>query len=426
MLDPLLGQPLCELLFGASDAQLNQTGITQPALFAVEVALAALWRSWGVVPNVVVGHSVGEFAAAVLAGVFTLEDGARLIAARGRLMQALPAGGVMAAVQGDPAITEEVAHGGGLSIAARNAPDQLVIAGEEARVASAMSALEARGLRVQRLHVSHAFHSHLMEPMLAEFRRIAAGIEHRAPELPWVSNLTGKALDWSEWGPRMAEYWTRHVRETVAFADGVATLKAMGCSTYVEIGPHPVLLGMARQCLEGDSTSVWVPSLRRGERADLQVHGALAQVFARGVAIDWHAVYPRNGRLTVQLPTYPFQRDHYIVPPKKLGYRAVAPRVHELLGSRQSVAGVAAAFEREIGPADPNWLGDHVIASEVVMPMTGYLDMCLVAARLVLGRQDVQVRNFEVLEPLMLANGSRRVTQTLVDEKTVFDPSYLP
>ncbi len=418
VLDPLLGRPLRELLFDTADGSLDQTGFTQPALYAIEVALAALWRSWGIEPSVVIGHSVGEFAAAAVAGVFSIEDGARLIAARGRLMQALPAGGVMVSVQGDAALVQrEVAqHADKVSVAAYNAPGNLVIAGAQAEVEAIAARLAAQGLRTQSLQVSHAFHSPLMAPMLDEFRRVAAGVAHAAPTLNWISNLTGKSLDWSEWGARMADYWTRHVREPVAFESGMAALAAANCDVHLEVGPHPTLIGLGTQCIASERAIDWLPSLKRTRPAWEQMLDSVARLYVRGARIDWTAFHGQGARHSLALPTYPFQRQPYIISFAPKSRRPAGELVHELLGERLNVAGVAAQFERTVDAVTPAWLADHRVASEVVMPMTAYLEACLAAARAHGGEAVQALENVEVGEAMPLPEGQARVMQVSIEQ----------
>ncbi|TXC66088.1 acyltransferase domain-containing protein [Piscinibacter aquaticus] len=355
VLDPLLGRPLRELMFDATDGSLDQTGFTQPALYALEVSLAALWRSWGVEPSVVVGHSVGEFAAAAVAGVFSIEDGARLIAARGRLMQALPAGGVMVSVQGDAALVqrEVAACPDKVSVAAYNAPGNLVIAGAKAEVEAIAARLAAQGLRTQALQVSHAFHSPLMAPMLDELRRVAAGVAHSAPTLNWISNLTGETVDWARWGACMADYWTQHVREPVNFEKGMASSAEAACDAHLEVGPHPTLIGLGTQCLGADRPVEWLPSLKRTRPAWEQMLDSIARLYVRGARIDWQAFHGDGPRHSLQLPTYPFQRQSYIIPFAPKSRRPAGEDVHELLGQRLTVAGVAAQFERTVDASHP-------------------------------------------------------------------------
>ncbi|NIM40831.1 MAG: SDR family NAD(P)-dependent oxidoreductase [Hydrogenophaga sp.] len=417
VLDPLLGRPLQALLFEDSGGLLDQTGNTQPALFAIEVAMAATWRAWGIEPTVVIGHSVGEFAAAVVAGVFSLEDGARLIAARGRLMQALPAGGAMVSVQGDVERVKQAvaAHADKVSVAAFNAPGNVVIAGAGAEVNAMAADLAALGMRTQALTVSHAFHSPLMDPMVEEFRRIAEQVVHHEPRITWVSNLDGAPLDWSRWSGRMAEYWARHVREPVAFEAGAKALGATNCDVHLEVGPHPTLIGLGMQCLAGEGRVIdWLPSLKRGRPAWATAFESVARLYTRGARLDWRAIQGPGVRHSLALPTYPFQRQRFLVPFKTATRRATGPSVHELLGTRLSVAGVVAQFERVVDCQNPPWVADHRIASEVVMPLAAYLEAALSAVRQV----DATVTALdavEVGEPMPLPEGESRLMQVVVD-----------
>jgi acyl transferase domain-containing protein/acyl carrier protein len=319
ILRPFLDRPLLDVIFagmgpdGVTDL-LDQTGYTQPALFALEYALAQLWQSWGVEPALLLGHSVGEYVAACLAGVFSLEDGLKLIAARARLMQSLPAGGEMVSVMADEAkVARLIApFADQLSIAAVNGPASVVISGGAEAMQRVVKNLEEEGVKARRLQVSHAFHSPLMEPILAEFKRIAGQIEYRAPSKPFVSNLTGN-LAQSE--VAQADYWVRHLRGAVRFADGVATAQRFGAEIFVEIGPKPTLLSMAKASLS--DTALLLPSLRTGQPPhDLrQMWLSLSQLYVQGVGIKpalfAQADGPKPARIA--LPTYPFQRQPYWV-----------------------------------------------------------------------------------------------------------------
>lgn len=329
-----LGTPLLDLLFpppGQSDSDLlDQTAYTQPALFALEYGLTQLWLSWGIEPAALMGHSVGEYVAACIAGVFSLEDGLRLVAARGRLMQALPQNGAMMAVLATPARVEAflAPHGDGLSIAAINGPESVVISGEKAAIDAVASHCQSQGVKTRALIVSHAFHSALMEPILAEFTQIAHQIAYKKPRLRLVSNLTGQFASDEVATP---DYWVRHIRQPVQFAAGIATLQAMGCHTYLEIGPQPILLGMGRQCIEdgGEATSdtadsvvhsretlqarpltTWLPSLRKGQDEWQPLLASLGQLYVQGARVKWPDVDVATRRKVV-LPTYPFQRQPY-------------------------------------------------------------------------------------------------------------------
>uniref|UniRef100_UPI001CECF747 acyltransferase domain-containing protein n=1 Tax=Streptomyces sp. NK08204 TaxID=2873260 RepID=UPI001CECF747 len=306
-LDRHLDMPLRDVVWGVDAGLLSETVFTQAALFAVEVALFRLVESWGVRPDFVAGHSIGELAAAYVAGVWSLEDACVLVAARGRLMQELPRGGAMVAVRAGEAevrglLDERV------GVAAVNGPGSVVLSGVEDAVLAVAARLEGEGRKTRRLRVSHAFHSSLMEPMLAEFARVAEGLSYAVPRIPVVSNLTG--------GVAAAEelcspgYWVRHVREAVRFADGVSALAERDVTTFLELGPDGVLSAMGQ---ESAPQAVFAPVLRP-DRGEVEVlTEALAAVYVRGTAVDWLSVLAANGVAgrRVELPTYAFQRERY-------------------------------------------------------------------------------------------------------------------
>ena len=327
--------PLREILYpkaGQESAlnQLNQTRYTQPALFALEYALYDLWRSWGVEPDVVMGHSVGEYVAACVAGVFSLEDGLKLIAERGRLMNRLPRGGEMVAVRADEERLKSLLQGRknvilstakDLSIAAVNGPQSVVISGAGQAVRAIVAELNQQGIKSKKLNVSHAFHSPLMEPILAPFLRVARTVNYAEPQISLVSNVTGEVI-----GHQIAtpEYWARHIRQPVRFAAGMKTLhEERGVDIFVEIGPQPTLLGMGRHCLPSGE-GVWLPTLRprtghglRQKRPDWQqLLTTVAELYVRGVPIEWSRFHAKDKSRRVVLPTYPFQRKSYWFKPR--------------------------------------------------------------------------------------------------------------
>ncbi len=310
LLRPHLPRPLLSVMF--EDGQpLDDTAYTQPTLFALEYALAALWRSWGIEPSVVVGHSAGEFVAACVAGVFSLEDGLRLIAERGRLMSELPRDGGMAAIL---ASAERVAsalhpHSGRADVAAINGPQHVVVSGDCGAVQALVDEMSREGVKAKRLQVSHAFHSPLMEPMLDAFERAAERVTCRSPRMTLVSNLTGDLMT----GAPDARYWRAHVRQPVQFLRGLETMRALGVDTFVEIGPAPVLMGMGRACLP-DVEARWLPSLRQGRSEWGQLLESAGGLYVAGSALDWQGFereYASPTPRRIALPTYPFQRQRF-------------------------------------------------------------------------------------------------------------------
>ncbi|MGD0066119.1 MAG: acyltransferase domain-containing protein, partial [Streptosporangiaceae bacterium] len=318
VLDADLDRPLKELLFAAEGspeaACLNRTEFAQAALFAVEVALFRLVVSLGVRPDFLIGHSVGELAAAHAAGVLSLADACTLVAARGRLMGALPAGGAMAAVQAAEAEVRESldGFGGRLEVAAVNGPAAVVVSGDADAVEEWLPRWRDR--KTTRLRVSHAFHSPRMEPMLAEFRTVAARLAFGEPRIPVVSNLTGEVVCGELADPG---YWAEHVRRAVRFADGMRVLRREGVTRFLELGPDAVLTALGPQSLNlaDDDGTLFVAALRAGGPEAEEFAGFLMRAHAAGVAVDWCAFYQGSGARRAGLPTYAFQRERYWLPP---------------------------------------------------------------------------------------------------------------
>ncbi|WP_446046761.1 type I polyketide synthase, partial [Streptomyces olivaceus] len=304
-LDPLLERPLREVMWGEDAELINETGWAQPALFTVEAALFEVVRALGVTPDHLLGHSIGELTAAYVAGVWSLADACRVVAARARLMQALPAGGAMAAV-GLPEAEAAALLPAGVSIAAVNTADSVVLSGPRDDVERMTAAAAERGAEVTRLRVSHAFHSSAMDPMLTEFAGVLESVEYRPPRIPIVSDLTGEPAAEELCSP---EYWVRQVRGTVRFADGVRSLAGRGVTALLELGPDAVLSGPAQHsCAPG---TVVAPVLRHGQDDVRSVLSALGQVYVHGVPVDWTGVFAGRGATRVPLPTYAFRRQRY-------------------------------------------------------------------------------------------------------------------
>nr|WP_257232552.1 type I polyketide synthase [Streptomyces sp. Rer75] len=298
---------LREVIWGDDAEQLNRTGFAQPALFAIEVALFRLAETWGLKADYLAGHSIGEIAAAHVAGVLSLPDACVLVAARARLMQGLPGGGAMVAVE---AAEDEVRPllSGEVSVAAVNGPSSVVLSGEGTAVEEVVARLEGR--RTRMLAVSHAFHSPLMDPMLEEFRAAIGGLTFHEPRIPVVSNVTGRLAAAGELGS--PDYWVRHVRETVRFADGVRAIASEGAGAWLELGPNGVLTAMAQESLAPDA--VVVPLLREDIGEELAAVTALARLHVSGVAVDWPELFADTGAHRVDVPTYPFQHERFAPP----------------------------------------------------------------------------------------------------------------
>jgi len=297
---------LRELLWGSKSEELEQTRNTQPALFAIEYALAKMWRSWGVEPGAVLGHSIGEYVAACVAGVYSLQEGLRLVAVRGRLMQAVSGRGGMAAVGAGEEQVRAALRGleGRVAVAAENAPDSVVVSGYVEELEEALRRLEREGVWVQRLRVSHGFHSPQMAEMEEEFEREAGAVRYGEPEVLLISSVTGKALGARE---MVAGYWRRQVREPVRFRRAMETLGGQG--VFLEVGPGSTLVGLGRQCMsEG---KLWLASLRAAAGEWTTVLESLAQLYVRGAEIDWAGLDRGYTRQRLPLPTYPFQRQHF-------------------------------------------------------------------------------------------------------------------
>ncbi|MFF4324746.1 type I polyketide synthase [Streptomyces sp. NPDC001568] len=373
-----LDLPLKDVLFGSDAALLDETRFTQPALFAVEVALFRLLASWGLVPDFVSGHSIGEIAAAHVAGVLSLDDACTLVAARGRLMQALPAGGVMIAVQASedevlPLLTDRV------SIAAVNGPQAVVIAGDEDAATAVVAAFPDR--KSKRLAVSHAFHSPHMDGMLDAFRRVVEGLTYAAPRIPIVSNLTGALVTDGAMGS--ADFWVRHVRESVRFLDGMRALAARNVVHHLEIGPDAVLSALAPDCLPEDTgTAAFVPLLRTGRPETDTLTGALARLHVRGAAVDWDAYYAGTGFERVDLPTYAFQREPYWLdagrPPGDVSAAGLGAAGHPLLGAAVALADLDGFLHTGRLSLDTHpWLADHAVAGSVVLPGSAFVELAI-------------------------------------------------
>ncbi|MCU1503452.1 MAG: hypothetical protein JWM12_2806 [Ilumatobacteraceae bacterium] len=409
-----LEHPLLDVLFAEEGSVLagllDQTGCTQPALVAIEFALVELWRSWGITPSALLGHSVGEYTAAIVAGVMTLEHGLTLVAARGRLMQALPTGGAMATVFAAADVVDGAvaALGGAVSVAAYNGPANTVVAGPASAVDALVEQFAAAGTRAQRLNVSHAFHSALLDPMLDDLETAVGAIELRQPRVRLISDLTGEVA-----GPEIATpgYWRRHAREAVHFRQGMAQLVQLGCDVFIEIGPHPTLLAMAQTAVP-ESGGLWLPSLRKGRDEWAQLLDSLGRFYVHGGRVDWAGFGRPYPHRRLSLPTYAFERQRHWVAPGP-GRARSTTGAHPLLGRRVRSPLRPAQFEQELTQHSLDFVDDHRVHGTAILPATGFLEVALAAGRALTGRR-VSLERVEILSALVFAENEARTVQTIL------------
>ncbi|MDQ3936413.1 MAG: type I polyketide synthase, partial [Actinomycetota bacterium] len=394
-------EDLRALAFEGGAEALERTEHAQPVLFALEVALFRLLEGWGLRPDYLIGHSIGELAAAHVAGALGLEDACRLVAARGRLMGALPAGGAMIAIEADPG---ELELPQGVSLAAHNAPRAVVVSGVAAAAEALADTWSERGRRTKRLAVSHAFHSELMEPMLAEFRAVAESVEHRSPEIAVVSNRDGRPVERFD-----AEHWVRQLREPVRFADGIEWLAGQGVDRFLELGPDAVLSAAAQQTHA--ETACAEPLLRPDHPEPETLIAALGTAWCHGSELDWEALFAGTGARLTEVPTYPFRRRRYWLEPSTA---AGGPGEHPLLGSGVHLAGSDEwVFSGRLSLATHAWLAGHRIFGAVLFPGTGFVELALHAAR----RAGCdQVAELTLEAPLVLPDEGGVELQVTLDE----------
>jgi len=410
------GESLISILYGSGEpGRIDQTAYAQPALFAVEMGLAELWRQWGIDPSFVMGHSVGEYAAACVAGVFSVEDGTRLVSARGRLMQGLAAG-AMVAVFGERLEVEPVLqkYADALSIAAINGPRHVVISGRKTACEELVLELKRRGVPSQSLRVSHAFHSTMMQPMLREYGEVAKEVRYSSPELGLVSNVTGSSVSAEV---TRGEYWVEHVVRPVQFEQGIRWLQRQGTDVFVEIGPKPTLLGLGRECCEAEAGR-WHPSLRPGSSDGKQMLSSLAGLYAQGAEVSWHSFESHSERRCVSLPTYPFQRNRHWPDAANVDRHAQLSInghfLHPLLGMRLRSALEEFQFESNISKDSPSFLDQHRVFDRCLVPAGVFVEMALAAAEAILRMDCLSIQNINFEIPLILEDQKERTVQAIV------------
>lgn len=423
------------------DSPLHQTKLTQPALFAIEYALARLWQSWGVRPDIVLGHSVGEYVAATVAGVMTMEEGLRLIVRRAQLMQQVKRRGKMAVLfASEERVAKALAGRKDVTVATINGPENTVISGVAEEVEKLAAEFEAQEVRVHRLNVSHAFHSPLMDEMLDEFEAFAEGVQFKPPGIELVSNLTGKLMSEAP----TACYWRDHLRNAVRFSDGMDRVAESGASIIIEAGPAASLLGMGRRCLP-EHKAVWLPSLREGQSDWQMMFNSAAEFYCQGGQLDWRAMDEPWQPKRVQLPNYPFQRQScwYELDPKirrkigggaSVGVVANASGSHPLLGAQLSTVWNNGLFETSLSGHSPSYLVDHQVQGSPVTPGAAYIEQALAAATSAFGGANSDsanpdsnghaIENLSIGQAMFLPEGVRRRVQVTTTPESGGESSF--
>ncbi|BBM86753.1 type I polyketide synthase [Candidatus Uabimicrobium amorphum] len=408
ILKEFLPETLLDVLFSEEKAPLlNQTLYTQPALFCVEYSLAKLWESWGIRPDAVMGHSIGEYVAACLAGIFSLEDGLRLIVHRARLMQELPENGTMVAVRADrDEIWDEIKEKlDKIDIAAINGPKNLVLSGDKKVLEDIVTVLNTKEIKSQYLAVSHAFHSPLMEPMLDAFKECANSIEYHAPEITIISNLSGKEAKIDEM--TSADYWCEHIRSAVQFRSSIKTLDSLGFEVFLEVGPSATLLAMGRGCVPNHK-GLWLPSLRKGKNDWEQALSSVKDLYVNGIDIDWAGFDRGYKRQRMSLPTYSFDRKRYWIDQK------------DSLPFMQNVV-----FEAILDLNNRPTIKDHQLYGLVVYPGAAYLEDVMAAAVKVFGHGLHELYDVAIYEPLIMESDKVYYTQIVISKLSSQEASFV-
>jgi acyl transferase domain-containing protein/surfactin synthase thioesterase subunit/acyl carrier protein len=415
---PYLEHGLLDVIFaeGSDDALVNRTDYTQPALFAVEYALAELVKSWGIVPDAVIGHSLGEIAAACAADVIALEDAMRLVTARGALMHRLPSGGAMVAIMADESVVRPLIDkiAPDIAVAAMNGPLNTVVSGDRDALRMLTEELDRQGITYRQLRISNAFHSPRTEPILDDLEDVAGEIKHNAPKLPLISNLTGELMS----AAPDKSYWRRHIREGVRFGDGMLALAQLECRTFLEIGPHPVLLPMAQVCLQAKGKSAtWIATLNRQKSDPESMTEMLAALYLAGHTVNWTAVHADASWRRVPLPTYPFQRKRHWIEDNAIHTQRpgnAVEQIHPLVGKRMNSTTKEVRYEARYGVQHAGYFSDHRVVGTIVLPTTAELEAATIVGRMHFGTPRVSFDDAMHHQAMSFTNGEDRIVRLLV------------
>lgn len=415
-LKPLAGWSLIEeMTRDEASSQINRTNIAQPAIFGLQVALSELWKSWGIRPAKVVGHSVGEVAAAYVAGAYTLEDAVKIIYHRSRLQDMTGGKGRMVAVGLSPTEARKAIAGkeDQVQVAVINSPGMVTLAGDTAPLEAIVSGLEEQGKFVRWLRIDYAFHTHQMEPIREELLEVLKDIQPRATTIPYFSTVTGGVYD----GTKLdAEYWWKNVREAVLFAPAISSLIRSGEDSFLEVGPHPALQNPIMECLsEQGRKGFYFSSLKRKTDESEEMLGNLARLHLHGYRLDWDAVNQSSGAF-VRLPTYAWQRDRYWLESAEGQYLRCAPLEHPLLGLAQTAPRPTWRFD--LDPRYFTWLNDHCFWDSVVFPAAGYGEIGLAIARKLFPGENYAVEELEMKKALFVSEEKVPTVEVVYDPAT--------
>ena len=423
----LISISLLDVMFpNKTDAELiNQTQYSSIALFSMEYALTRLWQSWGIKSSIMIGHGIGEYAAACIAGVFSLEDGLKLVAARGLLMQAQPSNEKMVAVHCNKEQIKVVldGHETNVSIMALNRPNEVVISGLDHVIDGICENLSTMDIGYEQLRVSHAFYRPLMEPMFDVFKKVAQDVKYNKPKLQVVSNISGKLVTTEL---ASAEYWVEHVSACENFLNGINTVCDNGVALLLEVGPEPILCDMGRQCVSSDN-KLWMPSLDPRTDELEQIHRCVALLYVQGISIDWQSAHSSSKYYKVKLPNYPFQRQRYWANMASYEQKLLAfqrdsstllgqPQLSPIYSPKQRV------YESHISPSSPRYLQDHRVYESTVFPASGFVEIALQAGYELFHSHSLEIFELHIQKALVLDENVSLKIITTIEE---VDDSYL-
>lgn len=414
-----LDKSLLEVLFFEKDENLNpinETTYTQPALFAIEYALAKLWLSWGVEPALMMGHSAGEYVAACLAGVFSLEDGLKLVAERGRLMQTMSDEGEMYTIFTDEKSVQKVisTFNGKVSIASINSPVKTVVSGDKKTLSKVIAEFDKANIEYRKINVSIASHSPLMNSMVNEFRKVCESIKYSEAAIPVVSNITGEIVTNEISNP---EYWCRHILSPVRFSDSVLACTKSGVQFFIDMGPKPTSISMGQETVS-DPKIHWLPSLKYNFTIREIMFAGLAELFVNGVSVNWKNFYDGNAFHKISLPGYPFQKTRYWIADEAEYFAADFAGDDEsqnFAGVKFKSASVSEIiFNRYFSRSNPKYLEDHKVFGEIILPGAAYVEMSMAAISEVFGKTGVMLEDVRFHEALRLNSNKSVLMQTIL------------